>query len=45
MHSPQNLTPNKPNGSWVLHPNTYDGHEAYDYDWLERKAQDGVGAM
>jgi hypothetical protein len=25
--------------------NTCDGHEAYDYDWLERKAQDGVGAM
>jgi hypothetical protein len=22
-----------------------DGHEAYDYHWLERKAQDGVGAI
>jgi hypothetical protein len=43
--SPQNLTPDNPSGSWVLHPNTCDGHEAYDYDWLEHKAQDGVGAM
>jgi hypothetical protein len=45
MHPPQNLTPDKPMGAGYFIQTPVMANEAYDYEWLERKVQDGVGAM